>query len=75
MKILHALHRNGIHHHDIRPDNVLVNEEGKVTLIDFDRACRVNGPCQNCSDLALISALEGDMSDSSGSGIAPYSVW
>ncbi|KAJ7721664.1 hypothetical protein DFH07DRAFT_1067559 [Mycena maculata] len=74
VKILHALHRNGIHHHDIRPDNVLVNEEGKVTLIDFDRARRINGPCQNCSDLALISALEGDTSDSSGSSIYPYSV-
>ncbi|KAJ7105375.1 hypothetical protein FB45DRAFT_904863 [Roridomyces roridus] len=71
---LRALHRNGIHHHDIRPDNVMVNKQGGVTLIDFDRACQIDGPCENCSDLAVISAIEGDTRDSSGRSISPYSV-
>ncbi|KAJ7144668.1 hypothetical protein C8R44DRAFT_974059 [Mycena epipterygia] len=74
VETLHALHRNGIHHHDVRPDNVLVNEQGEVTLIDFDRACRIDGPCENCSDLAVISALARDTRDSNGGSVSPYSM-
>ncbi|KAJ7212490.1 hypothetical protein GGX14DRAFT_446563, partial [Mycena pura] len=59
VEALHALHRNGIHHHDIRSENVLVNEQGRVTLIDFDRASKIDGPCENCSDHAVITAMEG----------------
>lgn len=39
---LRALHRKGILHQDLRPENVLIDAGGKVTLIDFG-AARVAG--------------------------------
>jgi serine/threonine protein kinase len=39
---LRALHRKGILHQDLRPENVLIDATGKVTLIDFGSA-RVEG--------------------------------
>lgn len=39
---LRALHRKGILHQDLRPENVLIDASGKVTLIDFG-AARVAG--------------------------------
>ena len=38
MKSLRSIHRAGVRHNDIRPFNLLVKGEGKVTIIDFDRA-------------------------------------
>ena len=34
---LRRLHRRGVAHGDLRPDNVLMAEDGSVELIDFDR--------------------------------------
>lgn len=33
-----SIHDAGVRHNDIRPDNLLVNPDDKVTIIDFDRA-------------------------------------
>ncbi|KAF8127785.1 hypothetical protein K438DRAFT_1789767 [Mycena galopus ATCC 62051] len=55
---LHALHRRGIHHHDVRSANVMVDESGAVTLIDFDRAERIHGECKYCSDVEVVELLE-----------------
>jgi serine/threonine protein kinase len=55
---LHKLHSCGIHHHDVRPANIMVDNSGAVTLIDFDRAEEVYGECKGCSDLEVISSLE-----------------
>ncbi|MBS6194162.1 MAG: protein kinase [Clostridiales bacterium] len=38
MESLAKIHGAGIIHRDVSPDNILVNEEGKVTLIDFGSA-------------------------------------
>ena len=38
MKSLRSIHRAGVRHNDIRPENLLVKGDGKVTIIDFDRA-------------------------------------
>ncbi|KAJ7858051.1 kinase-like domain-containing protein [Mycena olivaceomarginata] len=60
---LHKLHSCGIHHHDVRPANVMVDNSGVVRLIDFDRAEEVYGECKGCSDLEVISSLEKSMSE------------
>ncbi|KAJ6522454.1 kinase-like domain-containing protein [Mycena capillaripes] len=58
VQVLRRLHKHGIHHHDVRPENVMVNDAGAVTLIDFDRAQWVDGPCPNCIDSELIASME-----------------
>ena len=35
---LHAIHRQGVIHFDVKPDNVIVRPDGSVTLIDFGLA-------------------------------------
>lgn len=37
-----ALHRAGLRHGDIKPDNVLVREDGRVIVVDFGLARRVD---------------------------------
>ncbi|KAJ7121874.1 hypothetical protein C8R43DRAFT_1033237 [Mycena crocata] len=58
VQVLRRLHKHGIHHHDVRPANVMVNDAGVLTLIDFDRARWVDSPCANCSDSEVIASME-----------------
>ncbi|KAJ7712210.1 hypothetical protein B0H16DRAFT_1900214 [Mycena metata] len=72
---LHKLHSCGIHHHDVRPANVMVDNSGFVTLIDFDRAEEVYGECKGCPDLEVISSLGLETSTSAADPepeIIPY---
>lgn len=38
MKQLRSIHRAGVRHNDLRHENLLATNDGKVTIIDFDRA-------------------------------------
>ncbi|KAJ7789286.1 hypothetical protein B0H14DRAFT_3891954 [Mycena olivaceomarginata] len=70
---LYKLHSYGIHHHDVRPANVMVDNSGVVTLIDFDRAEEVYGECRGCPDLEAIALLETSTSGAdSEREIIPY---
>ena len=63
LTVLRKLHSCGIHHHDVRPANVMVDNSGVVTLIDFDRAEEVYGACKGCPALEVISSLEASTSE------------
>ena len=36
-KVIQAFHQQGIYHHDLNAHNILIDEQAKVWLIDFDR--------------------------------------
>ncbi|KAJ6529586.1 hypothetical protein B0H10DRAFT_241450 [Mycena sp. CBHHK59/15] len=57
VRTLASLHDLGIHHHDVRANNVLVNGKGALTLIDFDQAEFIDGPCMGCPDADVLSLL------------------
>ncbi|KAJ7327929.1 hypothetical protein DFH08DRAFT_816095 [Mycena albidolilacea] len=55
--VLRSLHHRGIHHHDVHEDNILVDERGRITLVDFDRA-ELDVRCMDCADMAMLESLE-----------------
>ena len=38
------IHRHGVAHLDIKPQNIVVSHEGRLYIIDFDISLRVDGP-------------------------------
>ena len=38
--VVWALARRGVRHNDLRPENIMVGEDGRVHLVDFDQASR-----------------------------------
>lgn len=43
-RIVAGLHGRKVVHRDVNPTNVVLDEAGRVTLVDFDLASRANGP-------------------------------
>jgi serine/threonine protein kinase len=46
---LEAMHDAGLFHRDIRPDNLLVDDTGRVVLIDFAFGCDAYGEVSDAS--------------------------
>ena len=59
---LQSMHRQGIVHRDIRPENIIINPEGHCTLIDLGAACLLQAPSlyhrQGIPGTALYAAPE-----------------
>lgn len=55
IKVLHAA---GIHHHDIRGDNIVVNGRREVKLVDFHTGVKTLSDCAHCPDNDVIGFLE-----------------
>ncbi len=45
LEALDVLHREGVYHRDVSPDNILVQLEGPPVLLDFGAARKVIGDC------------------------------
>lgn len=46
VRIVEQVHRMGILHRDIKPANIIIQPDGRITLIDFGSAC-YNGESEN----------------------------
>jgi serine/threonine protein kinase len=51
------LHRRGIHHHDLRKENILVDSHGILSIIDFDNSVFGEECMSWCPDLELLASL------------------
>ncbi|KAJ2935912.1 hypothetical protein H1R20_g1181, partial [Candolleomyces eurysporus] len=47
-RIVKPMHELGWHHHDIKPDNMMIDAHGKLTLIDFNLSVPLK-ECKHCS--------------------------
>lgn len=56
--LVRLLHEHGIHHHDIASRNVLVDDRGKFTIIDFESSQEICG-LSNCTEEADFGVVEG----------------
>jgi serine/threonine protein kinase len=42
LKILKKVHKKGIIHKDIKPENILITDKHKISIIDFEGRCTIN---------------------------------
>jgi serine/threonine protein kinase len=72
---VHALHRSGHIHRDLKPDNVLVNHAGVVTLIDLGMARHLGGAPARQSVSIVGSAHYMSPEQSSGGDLTEATDW
>jgi len=63
--VAHA-HRRGIVHNDLKSSNIVVDRDGRVTLLDFGLATRICEKDTNAVDTTWVRAIP------SGAGTVPY---
>ena len=55
------IHEAGVRHYDIRPENLMMDDEGRTSIIDFDMAKIKAGKRSRQREFAhLCSLLDGD---------------
>ncbi|KAJ6606932.1 hypothetical protein B0H10DRAFT_577049 [Mycena sp. CBHHK59/15] len=67
LAIMDNIHRAGVRHLDLRPQNLLLNDAGEATIIDFDKAV-LNPTKRGCKreSARLKNLLEGHFIDREG---------
>lgn len=48
---LQYVHSKGVIHNDIKPGNIIVNNQRTPVLIDFGLACNIEGACRCCKEM------------------------
>jgi hypothetical protein len=57
LKGINLIHERGIVHRDIKPDNIMVNDDGDIKYIDFGLAYKLNGLGDAIQDVHLAGTL------------------
>lgn len=58
---MNQIHRAGVRHRDIRPENMIIHNDGTISIIDFDRAMLgASARSQELEMKHLLNLLDGD---------------
>ena len=57
LQALHYLHRRGILHRDLKPDNALIDQNGQVKIMDFGLAKKVNKDAKSTQDNSISGTI------------------
>ncbi|MEN0063887.1 MAG: ATP-binding protein [Myxococcota bacterium] len=72
---LEACHRAGITHGDVKPDNIIVDDQGHPMLVDFGLAGGLGGTPDYAAPEVLAQGRGGPPSDVYSLGLVAYQLW